>query len=379
MSTSSSSRRLPDELVVMVIDWCDHLDDKRLGTLAALCRLSKRFTPVAERLLYSDLVLNSYPGEPLNTNSALYALIKHPRLRRLVKKVDLYIENESLDDMSDEIIHVLCGMPNIQDMLAPALPAARLVLANPECRLLSFNPFRWDNDAASLMVDRPTAFTVLQHVGVEFEDGLTNGPPPVLPAFSSLAVRRGHELPAFALFTAPLAGQLTDLVIYHSSNPFSPADLSAWIRLRRLEVYTWVLHDRVQLDRSIPGVVAILQSVPRSPVFTSFALRLVASESGSTAGAEASFELPASSNDILLALPPHLHHLSLVTNAIRSVDLATYLLSSLRPPALRTLRVGHALGSGFRAILDDADGVHSALAGELERAGIEVTTTAAER
>ncbi|GAA5930651.1 hypothetical protein JCM3775_003833 [Rhodotorula graminis] len=310
MSTSSSSCRLPDELVFMVIARCDHLDDKRNGTLAALCRLSQRFTPAAERLLYADLVLESYPGEPVNTDSALYALIKHPRLRRLVRKVDLYVENESLDDMSDDIIHVLCGMPNIQDLLTAAVPAARLVLANPDCRLLSFNPVRWDNDAASLMVDRPTAFAVLQHVGVKFED-VPAIPPPVLPALSSLLVSGGHGLPAFALFTAPLAG--------------------------------------VRVD-----------------------------ESDSTAGAEASFELPASSNDILLALPPHLRHLSLVTNAIRPVDLATYLIGPLRPIGLRILSLGHALGSGFRAILDDADGVHGALAGELERAGIEVTTTAAD-
>ncbi|GAA5910105.1 hypothetical protein JCM8208_000957 [Rhodotorula glutinis] len=375
MSTSSSSCRIPDELVLMVIKWCDSLVDKRGKTLAALCLLAKRFTAAAERFLYSDVVLET----PLEAGTALSALGQHPRLRKFVMTVDLYLDHDSLGDLKDGIVHVLCGMPNVQHLVAgPAEPATRLLLAHPDCRLRSVNWHPWDDDHARLLVDRPAAFTRLEHADVKFEDGFSVGPPPVLPSMRSLSVSGGHGLPAFGLFTAPLVGQLTYLTIVVWSHPLESANLSAWTRLERLEIYSWISYHRGQLERSIPSVVAILQSVPRTSVLATFDLHLVADEKGGVSGAETPFALPAASNDLLLALPPCVRHLSLFTNAIRPLDLATYLIGPLRPSSLRTLRLGHALGRGFRTILDDADGPHGALAGELERAGIEITTTAVD-
>ena len=99
-------------------------------------------------------------------------------------------------------------------------------------------------------------------------------------------------------------------------------------------------------------------------------------------------DIPSFTARILDALPPHLEHLSLTTSFLRPADVAAFLLGARRPTALRTLRIGDEVGRGLGAILrgeaGDGDGSGSApsgeeegfgaLAGVLERAGVEVTT-----
>ncbi|GAA5842098.1 hypothetical protein JCM9279_002786 [Rhodotorula babjevae] len=368
MSTSSSPscpRRLPDELIIMVIERCNYLSYKRDQTLAALCHLNKRFKPAAERVLYSKVNLE---GEPA-ANTVLYALVHFRRFRSFVKKVQLCIEHSTLDAINTDVVHVLCGLPHVEELDAYSIDAAPgLLLAHPDCRLRYFSLEEWDSKAARLMASRHGALAALEHLEIGFIDDFS-GAPPVLPSLKQLSVQEGHECPAFKQFVAPLVGQITSLSLMDRSTSFGAVDLSTWAKLEHLTLDLRHLLDQAELESAISIIVAAIQSAPRWPGLASFAL-------GASAYQRTSFELPASTNDILLALPPQLRVLTLLTNAIRAVDLATFLLSSLRPPALRTLRLGRALGRDFRAILNDAEGRHGALAGELERAGIEVTTTA---
>ncbi|GAA5852540.1 hypothetical protein JCM9279_005504 [Rhodotorula babjevae] len=57
--------------------------------------------------------------------------------------------------------------------------------------------------------------------------------------------------------------------------------------------------------------------------------------------------VPASSTDLLDAIPLDVEHLSFVTNCFRAVDVAVYLLSTRRPRALKTLRIGGDVGRGL--------------------------------
>ncbi|GAA5940170.1 hypothetical protein JCM3775_007283 [Rhodotorula graminis] len=99
--------------------------------------------------------------------------------------------------------------------------------------------------------------------------------------------------------------------------------------------------------------------------------------------------IPSFTAAILHALPPRLEHLSLTTSFLCPADVAAYLLGRWGPAALKTLRISDEVGRGLGPILRgeiDVDGYgevlpssedverFGALAGVLERAGVEVTT-----
>ena len=349
----------------MVIQRCNDLLGKRDGTLAALCRVSKQLKPAAERALYSDLAL----GNDLGASSPVSALFRAPRLRHFVESVYLHDEDDTLDDFAAEVIHVLCSMSNIKRLVVDSEhhPAARLILAHPDCRLRSLALDYWNVKSARILAQFPSAFAALEHLEVGFDDDFAEAPPPVLSSLTSVTVRRGHDLEPFQPFTAPLVGQLAELSLEIWETECELVDLSAWIALERIGIDFRMPLIAEELELAVAGIIATLKSVPRSPGLVSFTFRAF-TEDG----------ILAPAHDILLALPHHSRHLALVTNAIRSADLATFLLSTLRPPSLRTLRLGGRLARDFRTLLDDTEGPHGALAGELERAGIEVTTTAVE-
>ncbi|BGP50509.1 hypothetical protein JCM10450v2_006428 [Rhodotorula kratochvilovae] len=84
---------LPDELVLMIIDTCDRLEKDREKTLAALCRLAKRYREGAERVLYSRIELRPGSRVPVAPRTALHTVVHETRLRPHVKWLGLFIDD----------------------------------------------------------------------------------------------------------------------------------------------------------------------------------------------------------------------------------------------------------------------------------------------
>ena len=215
--------------------------------------------------------------------------------------------------------------------------------------------------------DYPSAFATVKRLYSEKSSTLLFAS--ALPALKNLEIVLEVESAraAWVEAKATLGSQLTSLTLYVSPTEVNLfRNLSAFVRLDHLCLD--IEHDRDQaLAPTIKAIVKSLRSLSRSPGITSLYIRV---------DGPRALGLPAEANDILYAFPPQLRTLGLSTSAIRSEEFATCLLSALRPPAMRVLYLADALGDGLADILDDPDGPHGALAGELERAGIEVTTQA---
>ncbi|KPV73502.1 uncharacterized protein RHOBADRAFT_45465 [Rhodotorula graminis WP1] len=367
-------RRLPDELIVMVVEQTRDWDYE---SNAALCRLAKRFQAPAERILYEHVGLDNAPSErERDIVSALHTLVHYPRFRPYVKSVLLSINGATIADVAPEVLNVLCHLPNVEHVkisVASTCPSALpLLLLQPTCRLRSFETRYWSATMLQWVRDYPHAFAILEELSSEDASALVAAQ--ACPAVKRLAISMVDHEDArwWASAAASVEDRLTSLTLAVESHDLLHfvRDFSGFRRLEELVLYLVYHPHPEQVASAIEVIVEVLRSLPRSSGVTSLELSVTVDVERPTGASSSS--LPVEVTDILLSLPPKLHTLILNTNAIRPVDLATYLLSSLRPPALRTLRVGGELGTGLRALIDDADGVHGALAGELERAGIEV-------
>jgi len=196
----------------------------------------------------------------------------------------------------------------------------------------------------------------------------------------------------FGFFTAPFRPTLVNLRI-SVGIPFI-IDLALFPSLEHLAFYAGVSvrSYTFSLRGIVPFVVGSLTSATSHSTLKSFELRgrlFHHDKSDDCVTFAGPDDIPSFTAQILDALPPHLEHLSLTTSFLRPADVAAFLLGARRPTALRTLRIGDEVGRGLGAILrrddgGDGDGSGSALSGEeegfgalagvLERAGVEVTT-----
>lgn len=166
-------------------------------------------------------------------------------------------------------------------------------------------------------------------------------------------------------------------------------NFAVYSRLEHLELRVKYI-STTDLAAWISDLVAAVRSAASLPSFTSFAIQGVlmfadlgrSYESPDSAARQrlslsiARRRVLEATTDVLDALPSRLEHLSLVTDCIHAGDPAAWLLGASHPSALRTLRIGGAVGYGLGGILRDdaAKGPYGALAGTLERAGVGVTT-----
>ena len=126
--------------------------------------------------------------------------------------------------------------------------------------------------------------------------------------------------------------------------------------VRTLESLEWLAHLQ---SLTLEGCVEAWQD--RTPAGRSTG-RILASQA----------DIPPSTNDILLAVPPQIRRLSLLTPCLRTDDVARYLLGISRPPNLELLQAGDRLGRSLRKMLGGGAGPFRGLAGALARAGIKV-------
>ncbi|BGP42370.1 hypothetical protein JCM10449v2_006375 [Rhodotorula kratochvilovae] len=256
--------RLPDELVLMIIETCDYLEMDREKTLAALCRLAKRYREGAERLLYSRVELQPHgQGHPGVPGTALHTLARRTTLRPYVNSVDLNIERKYAQDA--DVWGVLQDLPNVEEislhLLFDTMPASDRFLGQRNIHLRGLRVQGHPSILRELMQRHPAAFAAL--------------------------TRLDFHLPLTAL---------------------------------------------------------------------------------------TSYDIPSSLKDLLAAIPPQVEHLSLVTSFFRADDVATYILGLSRPRALRTLRLGGAVGQGFKEFARTKRAWYADFEWKMEKAGIELTT-----
>ncbi|BGP42279.1 hypothetical protein JCM10450v2_006372 [Rhodotorula kratochvilovae] len=208
---------LPDDVVLLIIDACDLLEKDRGKTLAALCRLAKRYKAAAERALYSRVKLRTHwEPQPVVPGTALHTLVQESRLRASVKSIILRIPDEHAQD--PQVASLLEDLPNVEEIL--------------------------------------------------------------------------------------------------------------------------LCYRATQADAQV---------FPQNNV-------------------------PASSKVILAAIPSQIQHLSLVTSCLLADDVATYVLGPSRPPALMTLRLGGAVGQGFKEFARTKSAWYADFERTMEEAGVELTT-----
>ncbi|BGP50545.1 hypothetical protein JCM10450v2_006464 [Rhodotorula kratochvilovae] len=290
--------RLPDELVLMIIETCDYLEMDREKTLAALCRLAKRYREGAERLLYSRVELQPHgQGHPGVPGTALHTLARRTTLRPYVNSVDLNIERKYAQDA--DVWGVLQDLPNVEEislhLLFDTMPASDRFLGQRNIHLRGLRVQGHPSILRELMQRHPAAFAAL--------------------------TRLDFHLP------------LTALTSYQLS-------------------LFYVGLDTEGLEEAIPCDKAFLATAAPLP----------------------SFDIPSSLKDLLAAIPPQVEHLSLVTSFFRADDVATYILGLSRPRALRTLRLGGAVGQGFKEFARTKRAWYADFEWKMEKAGIELTT-----
>ncbi|GAA5895527.1 hypothetical protein JCM8208_005256 [Rhodotorula glutinis] len=403
-------RRLPDELVLMVVDRCNDLRPEwaRTRALAALCRLARRYHAHAERLLYSYIRLVDEHAARLERGSLLHALVHNAPLRRHVRSVEVGSPVHYFP--LKRVRHVLENLPNVAYVYGwdGGQRAVRVILAqkNLKLRRLGFDEAFELNGMIELVGRRVELPATLVHLDIDHLFGYIpiDSALDCLSAITSFGISRTPFPSDWTRFIAPFRANLVTLrlPVFLESDRM---DLGVFPHLRCLVFYALggdeggdpCLHSK-GLSYVVPYLVQCLLSGAAIASFTSFALhgahldphdpdhdpqhRLY--ERAPRSGA------PSCTSQILDALPARLEHLSLTTSFLHPADVAAYLLGPLRPPALRTLRIGGEVGRGLGAILrgefnvGEGSGTSSeareegegfgALAGVLERAGVEVTT-----
>ncbi|KPV73162.1 uncharacterized protein RHOBADRAFT_46268 [Rhodotorula graminis WP1] len=361
--------RVPDELVLMVVDWCDKLGKDRLKTLSALVRLAKRFNNDVERRLYSRVTISDELSmEPSSHGAVRYVLVRRPSLRRLVQAVELsslrrYRSGGAVDGV---VAQVLGDLPAVSEITC-----------------------HWDADVLdlfSLIRDRPAAFATLHSLRAQTAYLLYG-----MPTFGFRIGLKTLELTdiegnrQLGALTSSFANILTRLSLSVSAS-VATCDPALYPSLQHLSLSS----DDVELDmvrRATSAVVTFLKAAATSASLLSFEWQCTIAPSDGGVPSDEADPTPAApfpiTNAILAAVPRQIRHLSLLTDCFAPADVAAYLGDDAqRPPHLATLRIGGALGRGLGRILggegevggEGGEGSCGALAGVLERAGVEVTT-----
>ncbi|BGP42333.1 hypothetical protein JCM10449v2_006338 [Rhodotorula kratochvilovae] len=368
---------LPDELVLMIIDTCDHLEKDREKTLAALCRLAKRYKGAAERLLYSRVELQPHgQGQPGVPGTALHTLARRTTLRPYVKSVDLNIERKHAQDA-----HVWGPAEHEEIMLhllSSVITAGDRFLGHGHIHLRGIRAEGYTTILRDLMQRHPAAFAALTRLDLE------HLPAPVPPSYACTSVTSFslNYLTApdtFATFTSTFSACLTSLRLPLTTR-LTDHTLAGFWNLEQLSLFRVGLNTE-WLEEAIPCVKAFLATAASLPSFISLAIEgtLVVDNSGRGCNPPlwvraTPQDIPRSSKEILNAIPSQIQHLSLVTSFFRAEDVASYLLGPLRPPALRTLRLGGCVGEGFKEFAGTKKAWYAAFEWKMEKAGIELTT-----
>ena len=379
-------RRLPDELILMVVDWCDKLVKGRLETLAALVRLAKRCKVEIERRLYSRVVLEDEHKAPYSSAGAiLEVLIRRPSLRQFVRAVELVHVAPDDGQVDDRVAQVLGDLSAVDDLFCRygTTEVSRIILSNPLVRLRRYRTWDHAADMVDVVHDYPAAFSTVDTLVLHAFVGLPLCRPDVFSGVTHLALTYAHAQQALVRFTSPFAARLTRLEL----------DIEACLMMHDLSAYPSLRHlglscDEIDIDRfreAVPGAIAFVGAAANSACLVSLEWRcmVVPRYKFRATIMRPRGPLPEGTKAILSAIPRQIRHLSFLTNSFEVPDVAAYLVDDAqRPSQLTTLRIGGALGRGLGRILDGevgdevtgAEGSCGALAGVLERAGIEVTT-----
>ncbi|TNY23789.1 hypothetical protein DMC30DRAFT_280066 [Rhodotorula diobovata] len=389
VTRAAQGRRLPDELIVEVIEWCDRLADMRTATLASLCRVSKRYQEAAERRLYSginlqDAVLGSGRSAKVRKRSAVGTLMRQARLRPLVKA--LYVTRDE-DAETDLFAGLLGKLTNVEEVdcqcRAGCLQKLSDLLAHGNVRLRAIRVPAWDDNLQAVVRNHPHVFSALERVCLTWPTAnLTM--PALAPSLRALHI----SLDGSATFAAALAASCRDTLV-HLRIPIPRSgqthDFAGFRHLQSLVLAVTAELGAIGWGEAAPHLVLTLHSMAALTSLRSFAVegRLVITRPlwgppgefapiGSAVTNPAEF--PSSSKRILAAIPPQIRHLSLVTSCFLADDVAAYLRSTDRPRELATLRIGDEVGRGVAGILGDSTGPFGSLADTLARAGVDVTT-----
>ncbi|KPV73592.1 uncharacterized protein RHOBADRAFT_45553 [Rhodotorula graminis WP1] len=353
VSSNIQPRRVPEDVVFKVIECCDDLAHNRTATLLSLCRLSKRYRPLAESLLYSHVSLCAYNG--VRSGTALHTLLWYPRLRASVKSVKLGLDDAAL--VQEPAIALLLGdLHNVDAIETDYIGMALLkLLSSPRVRIRRFKT--WPG-RASVLSPREKSTRLSLAVDEHLDPGL------------------------FGPLTAPFVHQLVGLrlPLWHD---LAGLNLGACYRLEHLTFAVSPIRGAAPYDSVFQAAVVALGVASSLPFLKSFAVSGTLSVFNPMRSASLDrfepmrpHQVAPTAKTLLYAIPRQIQHISLVTNAFHPADVAVYLMSSYRPAGLRTLRVGDEVGHGLGEIRRDETGPHGGLRAALEAAAVEVTTVA---
>ncbi|BGP42378.1 hypothetical protein JCM10450v2_006472 [Rhodotorula kratochvilovae] len=377
---------LPDDVVLLVTDTCDHLERDRGKTLAALCRLAKRYKGAAERVLYSrvELDADSSAAQPVTPGTPLYTLVHVPRLRPYVKSVTLEISDEHTK--LPPVVDVLSDLKNVEELSVPALAgrASHIFLAQGNLHIRSVRTEELGMYARRVLQRYSATFSSLTRLVLRTISVYAPPAPPFCAGVTSLSVEFLAEPKAFVTFTSAFASHLTRLRLPMTSL-LQGCSLAVFPHLKHSSLFTRitaqglveaiphatsVLHTADSLTSFVPlgieGVLLVRESTPEGPRYTE--------QVACVFGDETLAEIPALSTRLLQAIPPQIQHLSFVTFLFRADDVAAFLLGPSRPPALRTLRLGDGVGQGFKEFARTRSAWYADFARTMEEAGVELTT-----
>ncbi|GAA5920833.1 hypothetical protein JCM3775_003969 [Rhodotorula graminis] len=391
-ATVISPRRLPDELIFIIIEWCAYLegDRERERTFAALCLLSRHYKPAAERHLCSRVTITGkVHAQGIFVSSAAQVVARRPELRQHVQSVAYGMIESPYVEEHLSIAALLVLLPNVEELVEPDWysPALACMLASARVRIRRLFMDTWQDSDALPLENYPPVFSALRHLRIQHLDNWDWFTlPPVLRRLTTLAFGRSvnglniiYRDPEDEAFLPPNLDTLSfPLDLVHDSS-------SALADCQRLRHFAIVGEASVAKYRTAIGqLAALLYATPPTVLSISIdaTLRIYTGDGKGNERVVADQEvlpilIPPSSTDLLAAIPQQVEHLSLVTNCFRAVDVAIYLLSTSRPRALKRLRVGGDVGRGLGWILygGGAEGTrYAGLKTQLERDGVIVTT-----
>ncbi|BGP42363.1 hypothetical protein JCM10450v2_006457 [Rhodotorula kratochvilovae] len=371
---------LPNDVVLLVIETCEKLEKDRYKTLAALCRLTKRYQGAAERELYSRVELEAdFPAaQPVTPGTPLYTLVHVPRLRPNVKSVTLKISDEHTK--LPPIVDVLSDLKNVEELSVPHLArqASNIFLAQGNLRIRSVRTEELGMHVRRVLQTYSAAFSSVTRLVL----GVT-----------SFSIEYLDDPRAFVSFTSAFASHLTHLrlPIVHQLQGHG---LATFPNLKHLSLVGKGFTAQA-LAGSNPHVASLLATAASLTTLVSLEFKSVLVDVAKTVldyvamssrGARATLGTPPNSVNAILSqalasptklsevIPPQIKYLSLVTSFFRAGDVASYLLGASRPPALRTLRLGGGVGEGFKEFARTKRAWYADFERTMEEAGVEVTT-----
>ncbi|GAA5908467.1 hypothetical protein JCM8208_006205 [Rhodotorula glutinis] len=385
--------RLPSELILDIIEWCDKLPEQRAATLAALCRLAKPYQADAERALYSDVRLSwgdrsnaqPDPAEPVPPGLVLHTLVHNARLRPLVKSLEVALHGAEGSNL--EVTALLGDLPGVETYSTERYPGAssrdqlgglRRVVSNDAVRIRTLDVGTWTSTTAALVRDRPQAFSTLKHLKLERlydHQWVGISGPSVGIETLSLEVNVGPR--AFASLTSPFSKTLLSLRLpVVGTEAAQGVKLRPFVKLERLDLLVPKKERGPAFQDAIPNVVALLLSAASLRHLVSLTIQetVVQPPLDYLGPPPESTQLSMSAHHILNAVPFQIQQLTLDAPAFLATDLVDWILSPCRPPALKSLRIGGETSVGLNKLLRRTTGRYSELARKLDESGIEVTT-----